>query len=58
MTPISEAAVVDHIKRYETEMVDVLSALIAIPSENPPGNRYRECREELLRQLQTLGLAA
>jgi succinyl-diaminopimelate desuccinylase len=56
MPPISRAAVVDQIRRYETEMVDTLSALIAIPSENPPGSRYRECREELQRQLQALGL--
>ncbi len=39
-------------------MVDALSALIAIPSENPPGNCYRECVSELLRQLETLGLDA
>lgn len=57
MIPTSQA-VIEQIQRYETGMIDGLSALVAIASENPPGNLYRECAEELLRQLQALGLPA
>jgi acetylornithine deacetylase/succinyl-diaminopimelate desuccinylase family protein len=31
--------------------------LISIPSENPPGNHYRECADRIRRELDCLGLA-
>lgn len=36
-------------------MVDLTKRLIAIPSENPPGNRYEECAQILFDELATLG---
>src|SRR5690349_15938897 len=35
-------------------MVDLTSRLIAIDTENPPGNRYAECAEVLRRELERL----
>lgn len=39
-------------------MARFLSELIAIPTENPPGNAYRECLELVRSHLATLGLEA
>ena len=36
-------------------IVDLAKRLIAIPSENPPGNRYEECAGTLFEELATLG---
>jgi acetylornithine deacetylase/succinyl-diaminopimelate desuccinylase-like protein len=36
-------------------MLDFTKRLIAIPSENPPGNYYEECARVLLEELQRLG---
>lgn len=36
-------------------MIDLTKRLIAIPSENPPGNRYDECAAILLEELRSLG---
>ena len=36
-------------------MLDLAKRLIAIPSENPPGNRYEECIETLIQELSRLG---
>jgi hypothetical protein len=35
----------------ETVMLELTQRLIAIPSENPPGNHYEDCARTLLEQL-------
>jgi acetylornithine deacetylase/succinyl-diaminopimelate desuccinylase family protein len=39
----------------EPAMLDLTKRLIAIPSENPPGNRYEECARTLVDELNRLG---
>jgi len=39
----------------EPAMLDLTERLIAIPSENPPGNRYEECARTLFGELDRLG---
>lgn len=39
----------------EAAMLDLTKRLIAIPSENPPGNQYEDCVQVLLGELQRLG---
>jgi acetylornithine deacetylase/succinyl-diaminopimelate desuccinylase-like protein len=39
----------------EPEMVELTKRLIAIPSENPPGNQYDECIRTLIEELNQLG---
>jgi succinyl-diaminopimelate desuccinylase len=58
MSRVPPNDVLDCLAAHKARMLDGLSALIRIPTENPPGNYYRECQEELLRQLQELGLEA
>ncbi|MDI9502276.1 MAG: M20 family metallopeptidase [Bacillota bacterium] len=41
----------------QEEMSDFLSAFLRIESENPPGNRYRECCEFLGEKMESLGCA-
>ncbi|MGH9803687.1 MAG: ArgE/DapE family deacylase [Candidatus Acidiferrales bacterium] len=41
---------------YQDEMFDFLRDLLAIPTENPPGARYRECARLLAERLEELGL--
>src|SRR6202047_2246370 len=40
----------------EPAMLDLTQRLIAIPSENPPGNQYEECVHTLFEELARLGL--
>lgn len=39
----------------DPEMLDLTRRLIAIPSENPPGNQYEECAGILQQELERLG---
>jgi succinyl-diaminopimelate desuccinylase len=39
----------------EPAMLDLTQRLIAIPSENPPGNQYEECARTLFDELKRLG---
>jgi hypothetical protein len=39
----------------EPAMLHLTQRLVAIPSENPPGNRYEECARTLLDELDILG---
>jgi hypothetical protein len=39
----------------ETAMLELAQRLIAIPSENPPGNHYEDCARTLLEELDKLG---
>jgi acetylornithine deacetylase/succinyl-diaminopimelate desuccinylase family protein len=40
---------------YRDAMVDLTRELVAIPTENPPGNRYRDAIELLCKRLSELG---
>jgi acetylornithine deacetylase/succinyl-diaminopimelate desuccinylase family protein len=44
------------VKRNTADLVQFTSELIRIPSENPPGNSYRECARLITRWLRDLGL--
>jgi succinyl-diaminopimelate desuccinylase len=39
----------------ESAMLDLTRRLVAIASENPPGNQYEECRQILVGELERLG---
>src|SRR5256885_5810161 len=41
----------------ESAMLDLTQRLIAIPSENPPGNHYEDCARTLLEELDKLGFS-
>lgn len=41
----------------DAAMLELAQRLIAIPSENPPGNRYEECARTLLEELGKLGFS-
>lgn len=43
------------IQSYRSPMVELAQQLIAIPTENPPGNCYPQAAELILRHLQQLG---
>ena len=44
------------LKRTTADIVDFASALIKIPSENPPGNAYAKCAALIVSTLRDLGL--
>jgi len=46
------------VARHEREMRDLTAALVAIPTENPPGRRYAECVRLLTAKLRELKLPA
>ena|SRR5208282_4327928 len=46
------------VSRREREIREFTAALVAIPTENPPGRRYRECARLLAEKLRELGLSA
>jgi succinyl-diaminopimelate desuccinylase len=39
----------------EPAMLELTRRLVAIPSENPPGNEYEECARTLIDELRRLG---
>src|SRR5215472_4603786 len=39
----------------EPAMLELTQRLVAIPSENPPGNHYEDCARTLLEELDKLG---
>lgn len=49
-------AIVSWLRGRTEEMAAFLAELIAIPTENPPGNNYRPCAELLERRIRQLGL--
>ena len=51
------AAIRRQLKRDEADLVAFASALIRIPSENPPGNGYSRCATLIAKWLRDLGLA-
>src|ERR1700681_1516267 len=44
-------AILSWLRGRKEEMAAFLAELVAIPTENPPGNRYRSCAEFLERHL-------
>jgi len=44
------------LKARENEMAELLAELVAIPTENPPGRRYRSCADLLEKRLREAGL--
>lgn len=44
------------VKRDRADLIDFASALIRIPSENPPGRAYAPCAKRIAGQLRELGL--
>lgn len=49
-------AIVKWIHAREEEMAQLLSELVAIPTENPPGNNYRACAKILEKHIRKAGL--
>jgi succinyl-diaminopimelate desuccinylase len=47
---------VEWLWQHEEEMVALLSELVAIPTENPPGKNYRACADLLEKRLRQCGL--
>ena len=41
---------------YREEMIAFTRELVAIPTENPPGNNYRRCALAIARKLEEIGL--
>jgi len=58
----SRALLVERIRRavarQEREIREFTAALVAIPTENPPGKRYGDCARLIARELKSLGLPA
>jgi succinyl-diaminopimelate desuccinylase len=52
----TRAAILDWLAQQEDEMAALLSQLVAIPTENPPGKNYRTCVDLLERCLRELDL--
>jgi len=46
----------DWLSECKEEMAALLAELVAIPTENPPGNNYRACNDLLERRIAELGL--
>ena len=46
------------VARHETEIREFTAALVAVPTENPPGRRYRDCARLIAKELKALGLPA
>jgi succinyl-diaminopimelate desuccinylase len=49
-------AILCWLRERKEEMAALLAELVAIPTENPPGNHYRACTDLLERRIRELGL--
>jgi succinyl-diaminopimelate desuccinylase len=49
-------ALLDAVDATSSEAIDFTQELIAIPTENPPGNDYAPCAEAIARRLKRIGL--
>jgi acetylornithine deacetylase/succinyl-diaminopimelate desuccinylase family protein len=47
----------EQLEAQRDELVDLTKRLVAVATENPPGERYRECAELLCAELRRLGFA-
>ena len=50
-------ALLSWLGQREEQMAALLSELVAVPTENPPGNKYRVCADLLEKRLRESGLA-
>ncbi len=48
--------ILDSIAENQDEILEFTKALVAIPSENPPGVYYRQCVEAIREKLTEIGL--
>jgi succinyl-diaminopimelate desuccinylase len=46
------------VARHEREIREFTAALVAVPTENPPGKRYGDCARLIAKKLRALGLPA
>ncbi len=46
------------VARHEAQIRDFTAALVAVPTENPPGRRYQECARLIANQLKRLNFPA
>jgi len=51
-----KARILDSIAAGRDEILEFLSALVAVPTENPPGRAYRECADFIQDKLAEMGL--
>ena len=51
------ATVRDAVAVHEREIVGLTTRLVSVASENPPGQRYRECADLLVEALGALDLS-
>ncbi len=49
-------ALLEAVDAASSEAIDFTKELIAIPTENPPGNEYLRCAEAIARRLKAIGL--
>jgi len=52
----SQPSLLDAVDASQSEMIDFTRELVAIPSENPPGNEYARCAGAIAQRLQEIGL--
>lgn len=48
---------ISRVQGLAAEMQDFTASLVAIPSENPPGDHYQECADLIVSKLSDLGIA-
>jgi succinyl-diaminopimelate desuccinylase len=53
-----KGSILDAIASYHDEIVDFTNALVAVPSENPPGRSYLACVDVIVSKLHEIGLEA
>jgi succinyl-diaminopimelate desuccinylase len=53
---VKTSTLLEWLRQREEEMAALLAELVAIPTENPPGNNYRACADVLENRLRGAGL--
>jgi len=54
----TENLILDAVSSYRDDILDFTTALVSIPTENPPGMSYRPCIEAISTRLREIGLDA
>ena len=54
----TEHLILDAVSSYRDDILDFTTALVSIPTENPPGTSYRPCIEAIAIRLREIGLDA
>lgn len=52
----TKSSILDAITLYHDEIVDFTNALVAVPSENPPGRSYLACVDVIVSKLKEIGI--